>query len=91
MDGLEIRRKRAFYRAHHRGTKELDLIIGRYAKERIPQMDEAQLALFEHFLSLQDPEIDRWIRTGEAPESVASVIDDVRSFYDLGKAGKIMV
>ena len=33
MDGLEIRRKRAFYRAHHRGTKELDLILGRYAKE----------------------------------------------------------
>ncbi len=46
---------------------------------------------FSNIFSLQDPEIDRWIRTGEAPESVASVIDDVRSFYDLGNAGKIVV
>ena len=33
MDGLEIRRKRAFYRASHRGTKELDIMLGRFAEK----------------------------------------------------------
>jgi antitoxin CptB len=83
MDALEIRRKRALYRACHRGTKELDLILGRYATERVPQMDEAQLAAFEQFLSLQDPEIDQWIRGLPAPEGVADVVGDVRAFYAL--------
>jgi len=84
MDGLEIRRKRAFYRAHHRGTKELDLILGRYAKEFIAGMDEARLTLFERLLSLPDADIDQWIRGREAPSEVAGIVAEVRSFYGLG-------
>ncbi len=83
MDGLEIRRKRAIYRAHHRGTKELDLMLGRYAEERIPGMDDAQLTLFEHLLSLPDADIDQWIRGHETPEDVALIVAEVRSFYRL--------
>ena len=83
MDGLELRRKRALYRAHHRGTKELDLILGRYAEENVPGMDEARLAGFEKLLSLQDPDIDQWIRGRQAPDGVASVVADVRAFYAL--------
>jgi antitoxin CptB len=85
MDGLEIRRKRAIYRALHRGTKELDLILGRYAKEHVPGMDEARLTLFEHLLSLPDADIDQWIRGHEAPGDVAVAIAEVRGFYGLAK------
>ena len=84
MDGLEIRRKRAIYRAHHRGTKELDLILGRYAKEYVPAMDETRLTLFEHLISLPDADIDQWIRGHEAPGDVAWAVADVRAFYGLG-------
>jgi antitoxin CptB len=85
MDGLEIRRKRALYRALHRGTKELDLILGHYAKEHVPGMDEARLTLFEHLLSLPDADIDQWIRGHETPDDVAVAIAEVRDFYRLGK------
>jgi antitoxin CptB len=85
MDALEIRRKRAIYRALHRGTKELDLILGRYAKEHVPGMDEARLTLFEHLLSLPDADIDQWIRGHETPDDVAVAIAEVRDFYGLGK------
>jgi antitoxin CptB len=84
MDGLEIRRKRALYRAYHRGTKELDLILGRYAKEHVPGMDEARLTLFEHLLSLPDADIDQWIRGHETPDDVAVAVAEVREFYGLG-------
>ncbi|MBI4724107.1 MAG: succinate dehydrogenase assembly factor 2 [Rhodomicrobium sp.] len=84
MDGLEIRRKRALYRANHRGTKELDLILGRYACEHVPGMDEARLTAFEQLLSLPDTDIDQWIRGCKAPEGVAAAVMDVRAFYGLG-------
>ncbi len=84
MDGLEIRRKRAIYRAHHRGTKELDLILGRYAKECVADMDDARLARFEHLLSLPDADIDQWVRGHETPEDVALIVAEVRSFFGLG-------
>ena len=31
-DDHEIRRRRAAYRAYHRGTKEMDVVLGRYAR-----------------------------------------------------------
>jgi antitoxin CptB len=83
MDGFEIRRKRALYRAHHRGTKELDLILGRYAKERVSEMDEARLTVFEQLLSSPDPDIEQWIRGRQAPDDVASAVAEVRAFYAL--------
>jgi antitoxin CptB len=83
MYGLEIRRKRALYRAGHRGTKELDLILGRYAKARVPGMDEARLAAFEQFLAFPDPDIDLWIRGSGAPDGVAAPAADIRDFLGL--------
>lgn len=83
MDGLEFRRKRALYRANHRGTKELDLILGRYANERVPKMDDARLVAFEQFLASPDPDIDQWIRGREAPVSIAEAVSDVRAFLGL--------
>jgi antitoxin CptB len=84
MDGLEIRRKRAFYRASHRGTKELDFILGHYARARLPGMDEAGLAAFEQLLAFPDPDIDLWIRGSGAPDGIRAAAADVRAFLGLG-------
>jgi antitoxin CptB len=83
MDGLEIRRKRALYRANHRGTKELDLILGRYAEIHVPAMDEKKLSAFEEFLALPDPDIELWIRGFGAPDGVAASVAEVRAFLGL--------
>jgi antitoxin CptB len=81
MDGLELRRKRALYRAVHRGTKELDIILGRFAEVSIPQMDEARLAAFERLLATPDPDIDQWIRLDEAPDGAAAIVAEIRAFW----------
>jgi|GraSoi_2013_40cm_1033754.scaffolds.fasta_scaffold97732_2 antitoxin CptB len=83
MDGLEIRRKRALYRANHRGTKELDLILGRYAKERVAGMEDARLIAFEQLLALPDPDIDQWIRGRLAPDGVRAAVAELRTFLGL--------
>ena len=50
---LEIRRRRARFRAEHRGTKEMDWLLGRFAQAMLPQMDDEALEEFEQLLSEQ--------------------------------------
>lgn len=83
MDGLEIRRKRALYRSQHRGTKELDIILGRFAEDRVPEMDDARLGAFELLLALPDPDIDEWLRGKAAPDGVAETVAELRAFHGL--------
>lgn len=63
---FDIRRRRALYRASHRGTKEMDLLMGRFAEARLPDMDEASLACFERLLAEEDPDIQSWIFSEQA-------------------------
>lgn len=70
-DDLEFRRRRATWRAEHRGTKELDLLIGGYASHHLNAMNEAELSHFEAFLELADPELQHWLLAPEASPAAA--------------------
>jgi antitoxin CptB len=83
MTSREIRIKRAQYRANHRGTKEMDLVLGRYAEEQMSGMSDEDLGFFEEFLALPDPEIDQWIKGREPPPGVAQIVLDIRRFHRL--------
>ncbi len=82
---LETRRKRALFRAQHRGTKEMDWMIGRYAEAKLPEMDSGALDHFERLLAIADPELDAWILK---PGSIVGrefegLIADIREFHKL--------
>lgn len=62
---LEYRRKRLRFRAWHRGTKEADLLLGRFADANLDGFDDDGLARFEALLARSDPEIMDWM-TGAA-------------------------
>jgi len=82
----EARRKRARYRAAHRGTKELDILLGRFADAEIAKMDDAELNAFEEFLALPDPDIENWLlaREGHAPEGqTGEFVARLKLFHDL--------
>ncbi len=64
-DADTVRRRRLVFRAWHRGMREVDLLLGRFADARVGAMSEANLAAFEALLDLPDPEILSWM-TGEA-------------------------
>ena len=57
----EIRRKRLLFRSWHRGTREADLILGRFADEHLAGFDEAQLDRYEALLDCPDPDIFDWV------------------------------
>lgn len=55
--GLDHRRKRLLFRCWHRGTRELDLLIGRFADAHLPALSEDELAELEVLLEVPDPEL----------------------------------
>ena len=61
---IETRRKRAHFRAWHRGMREADLIVGRFADASLGGMGADELAQFERLLDVPDADIVRWV-TGE--------------------------
>lgn len=65
-DGLDARRKKALFRAWHRGTREMDLVFGRFADAEIDTLDAAELGLFEALMEESDTESFKWV-TGAAP------------------------
>ncbi len=66
-ESLEIRRKRLKYRSQHRGTKELDLLLGRFAAARLDALDAAQIARFEALLEAPSPLVYAWVIGQDAP------------------------
>lgn len=63
---LDARRRRAVFRAWHRGMKEMDLLLGRYAETHAAAMDAEELEEFEEMLQVLDRDLFKWF-TGEAP------------------------
>jgi antitoxin CptB len=86
-DDLEIRRRRAAWRSSHRGTKELDLLIGGYATARLAVMSEAELAHFETFLAVNDPQLQAWLLAPHesAEPGFADLVASVREFHGLAR------
>lgn len=84
-DDLDLRRRRAAYRAAHRGTKEMDIMIGRYAEACLPTLIDPDLTRFEEFIALPDPELQGWLLQPAELTGLpfADLIADVRAFHGL--------
>ena len=62
----ENRLKRLRLRSWRRGMKEMDLILGRFADDRLGTLDPARLTPYDAMLEENDQELYRWV-TGQAP------------------------
>jgi antitoxin CptB len=45
-DGLDARRRKLLFRSWHRGMREMDLIMGRFADSALAVLSDAELAEF---------------------------------------------
>lgn len=57
---LEDRKKRLYFRATHRGTKEADLLVGGFTCRLLPVATEAEIAWLEALMHEQDVDIMAW-------------------------------
>jgi antitoxin CptB len=61
--------KRLAWRAHHRGTREADLLVGGFFDAHHQRWGSQECALFEQMLEEQDVDIMAWAHgTAEVPE-----------------------
>ncbi len=71
---IENKRRRLIFRSDHRGTKEMDLILGSFARAHVPDMSEAQLNEYDELLCNNDPDLYNWITGKEdAPSDVSGL------------------
>ena len=80
--GLDDRRKRLLFRCWHRGTREMDLILGRFADAEIANLSDDELAELEHLMDVPDPDLYAAL-TGNpplAPSFANSVFERIKSF-----------
>jgi antitoxin CptB len=60
-DGLDERRRRLLFRSWHRGIREADLIMGRFADAHIATLSDAELDQYEQLLDVQEHDLVGWI------------------------------
>ena len=81
------RLKRLLFRSWHRGTREMDLLLGNFARRYLESFTEDQLDQFEALIELSDPKLFAWI---SGLESVPPDLDnDVMSLLKHFKFGSI--
>ena len=60
MINKEILKRQILYRSTHRGTKEMDLILGNFFKKNIGKLNETDLIDLRNFLEIEDSILESW-------------------------------
>lgn len=72
-EDLETTRKKLLYRATYRGTRELDLLVGGFAKARIAAFTADECREFSTILELPETSLAAWLTGQEAvPQEITS-------------------
>jgi antitoxin CptB len=80
--GLDDRRKRLLFRCWHRGTREMDLILGRFADAEIATLSDDELGTLERLIEVPDPDLYAAL-TGDTPlppEHASALFDRIKAF-----------
>jgi len=79
---LDVTRKKLRFRAWHRGIKEADLMMGRFADAYLPQFGAEELGQFSALLEEQDLDVYGWVigRDPVPEEHRTSVMDLLQAF-----------
>jgi antitoxin CptB len=81
-DSRAQRLRRLRYRSWHRGTREMDLLLGPYADGHLGELDEAGLESYERLLELPDPQLFAWFagQTAVPPEAESPALRRVMEY-----------
>jgi antitoxin CptB len=80
-NAIEIRRKRALYRAQHRGTQEMDILIGGFVADNLETLDAEMLDRLENLMDNEETDLQAWLMgQGDIPQDAdRDLIDTIRN------------
>jgi len=64
-EGLDARKRRLLFRCRHRGIREMDFVLGRFADAELPALEGAELDVLESWLDIPDQQIFAWVNGSE--------------------------
>ena len=81
-EGLDTRRKRLLFRCWHRGTREMDLILGRFADAEIATLADDELTTLERLIELPDPDLYAALTGAIRPaaEHASALFERIKAF-----------
>lgn len=82
-EGLDPRRRRLLFRCWHRGIREMDLVLGRFADSHLVSLTDRELGELERWLDIPDQQIFAWINEMEStpPEFDTALFRRLREFH----------
>jgi antitoxin CptB len=87
-EGLDERRRRLLFRSWHRGIREMDLVLGRFADAEIATLSDAELDEYETWLQVPDQQIFAWVNGAQPPppQVDTALFRRLRDFHRQGPA-----
>ncbi len=87
-EGLDARRRRLLFRCWHRGIREMDLVLGRFADSQLTSLNDAELSELEGWLDIPDQQMFAWVNGAEpTPAELETVLfRRLREFHNEGAA-----
>lgn len=82
---LTPKQKRIVYRANHRGTKEMDWLLGKFIEGNVANMDDAALDHIDELMKLAEPVIEGWLmgKSDDYPDEFAELIKEIQTYHEL--------
>jgi antitoxin CptB len=66
-DGLPVERKRALFHAWHRGTREMDLLLGTFADAHLADLSDSDFEAFVQLMDERDDDLLGWLIGRDEP------------------------
>jgi antitoxin CptB len=81
-EDLSMRRRRLRYRAWHRGTKEMDLVLGPFADAHVERLGAPELDRLEALMDEEDTDLLKWVMGQEAvpPDADSDLLQTIIAF-----------
>jgi len=82
-DALAVRRRKIKFRSWHRGMREMDLIMGRFADAFVDAMGPDELDEYERLMEMPDPELFACVLAEASPpgDLDSAMLRRLRAFH----------
>ncbi|MFK8034417.1 MAG: succinate dehydrogenase assembly factor 2 [Hyphomicrobiales bacterium] len=87
---LSSRKRQAIFRATHRGTREMDILLGGFVEREIHSFSDAEMENLYQLLEAPDWDIYKWVTgTLPVPENYDTPLFRRWSTYQNAKSGEM--
>jgi antitoxin CptB len=85
-EGLNVRQRKLLFRCWHRGIREMDLVLGRFADAQLASLSDSEFDEVERWLDVPDQQIFAWVNGMEQvpPDYDTPLFRHLQSFHNKG-------